>query len=372
MITSDATHLTDTSYSLQLRYLGSRKQPLEQKMSDKIILLTGISGFIAKHCAVEMLRAGYRVRGTVRDLSKADKVRATLAKHCDVSKLEFVAADLMADAGWAEAAKGVYGVLHVASPFIIGEPKDENELIRPAVDGTMRVLKAAIAAGAKRFVQTSSIAAMMAGHGYTRTKPFTEDDWTILDGPDVSAYQKSKTLAERAARDYLAQTKADIHYASVNPGFVLGPLLDSDYGASASVIQMFMKGKYPGCPALSFPCVDVRDIGKMHRLALETSEPSGGRYVGVSESAWFVDMTRAIKAKLNAADTKKVPTKQLPNFVIKLIALFDKSARSIVPDLGRQVDMDNSRTRKALGMEFKPVSESAPAMAQSLVDEGLV
>ncbi len=341
-------------------------------MSSKIVLLTGISGFIAKHCAVEMLRAGYHVRGTVRDLSKADKVRATLSKHCDVSKLEFVAADLMSDAGWAEAAKGCYGVLHVASPFIINEPKDENELIRPAVDGTMRVLKAAIAAGAKRFVQTSSVAAVMAGHGHDRTKPFTEDDWTNVNAPNVGAYQKSKTLAERAARDYLAQTSADIHYASVNPGFVLGPLLDSDYGASAQVIQMFLKGKYPGCPALSFPCVDVRDIGKMHLLALETSEPSGGRYIGVSDSAWFVDMTRAIKAKLKPEHTRKVPTMQLPNFVIKLIALFDPAARSIVPELGRLAQVDNSRTRKVLGMTFIPVSESAPAMAQSLVDNGLV
>ena len=134
---------------------------------------------------------------------------------------------------------------------------------------------------------------------------------------------------------------------------------------------MFMKGKYPGCPALSFPCVDVRDIGKMHRLALETAEPSGGRYVGVSESAWFVDMTRAIKAKLKKSDTKKVPTMQLPNIVIRIIALFDKSARSIVPELGRQLEVDNSRTRKALGMKFIPVSDSAPAMAQSLVDNGL-
>lgn len=340
-------------------------------MPDQLILLTGISGFIAKHCAVELLKAGYRVRGTVRNLARADKVRATLAKHCDVSKLEFAEADLLSDKGWAEAAMGAYGVLHVASPFVIEAPKDENELIRPAVDGTMRVLKAAIAAGAKRFVQTSSIAAVMAGHGEW-TKPFTEDDWTIVDGPHVSAYEKSKTLAERAARNYLAETKAEIHYASVNPGFVLGPLLDSDYGASASVIQMFMRGKYPGCPALSFPCVDVRDIGKMHRLALETSEPSGVRYVGVSESAWFVDMTRAIKAKLSPADTKKVPTMQLPNFLIRMIALFDPAARLIVPDLGRQPVMDNSRTRKALGMEFIPVTESAPAMAQSLVDNRLV
>ena len=340
-------------------------------MADQLILLTGISGFIAKHCAVELLNAGYRVRGTVRDLAKADKVRVTLAKHCDVSKLEFAEADLLSDKGWAEAASGVYGVLHVASPFVIETPKDENELIRPAVDGTMRALKAAIAAGAKRFVQTSSIAAIMAGHG-ARTRPFTEDDWTIVDGPHVSAYEKSKTLAERAARDYLAETKANIHYASVNPGFVLGPLLDSDFGASASVIQMFMKGKYPGCPALSFPCVDVRDVGKMHRLALETDEPSGGRYVGVSESAWFVDMTRAIKAKLDRSLTKKVPTIQLPNLVIKLMSIFDASARRIVPSLGKMVPMDNSRTKKALGMEFIPVSVSAPAMAQSLVDHGLV
>ena len=340
-------------------------------MTGQLILLTGISGFIAKHCAVEMLRAGYAVRGTVRDMAKADKVRATLARFCDVTKLEFAEADLMSDHGWAEAAKGVYGVLHVASPFIIEAPKHEDELIRPAVDGTMRVLKAAIAAGAKRFVQTSSVAAIMAGHG-GRTKPFTEGDWTVLDGPHVSAYEKSKTLAERAARDYLASVNADIHYASVNPGFVLGPLLDSDYGASASVIRMFMQGKYPGCPALLFPSVDVRDIGKMHRLALETSEPSGGRYVGVSESAWFVDMTRAIKATLDKADARKVPTRQLPNFMIKLIAIFDPSARSIVPSLGKIVEMDNSRTRKALAMDFIPVTESAPAMAQSLVDSGLV
>ena len=339
-------------------------------MENKLILITGISGFIAKHCAVEMLRAGYAVRGTVRDVAKADKVRATLAKHCDVSKLEFVEADLLSDEGWDAAAKGVFGVLHVASPFVIETPKDPNDLIRPAVEGTMRVLKAAIGAGAKRFVQTSSVAAIMAGHGHERTRPFTEDDWTNLDGPHVSAYEKSKTLAERAARDYLAQSKAHIHYASVNPGFVLGPLLDSEYGASASVIQMFMRGKYPGCPALSFPCVDVRDVGKMHRLALETAEPSGGRYVAVSESAWFVDMMRPIKAKLGVA-AKKVPTFQLPNFVIRIIAIFDPSARGIVSELGRMVTIDNSRTRKALGMKFIPVSDSAPAMAQSLVDNGL-
>lgn len=340
-------------------------------MAGRLIVITGISGFIAKHCAVEMLRAGYRVRGTVRDMARAEQVKATLAKHADVTNLEFAAAELLSDRGWAEAVEGAYGVLHVASPFVIEAPKDENALIRPAVDGTLRVLKAAIATGAERFVQTSSVAAIMAGHG-ERTAPFTEDDWTQVNGPHVSAYEKSKTLAERAARDFIAENGSPIHYASVNPGFVLGPLLDKDFGASASVIRMFMQGKYPGCPALAFACVDVRDVAKMHRLALETTEPTGGRYVGVSETAWFADMTRAIKGQLSKADTRKVPTMQLPNFVIRLIALFDPAARLVVPDLGRFPVVDNSCTRRALGVEFIPVAQSAPAMARSLVDNGLV
>lgn len=337
----------------------------------KLVLITGISGFIAKHCAVEMLRAGYRVRGTVRNLAKADEVRATLAKHCDVSGLEFAAADLSSDKGWDEAAKGVYGVLHVASPFPMGDPKDAEELIRPAVDGTLRVLRAAVKAGTERFVQTSSTASIAYGHPNDRKAAFTEDDWTVLDGPAVSFYAKSKTMAERAARDFIKGEGKSLHYASVNPGFVLGPLLDKDAGTSAEAVGMFLKGKYPGVPKLSFPVVDVRDIAKMHRLALETSEPSGGRYLGASGSAWFMDMMRPIKAQLGPA-ARKVPSWELPNFLVKFIGIFDAAARSIVDDLGHEVRVDNSKTRKALGMDFIPVTESAPAMAKSLVEFGLV
>jgi dihydroflavonol-4-reductase len=340
-------------------------------MTQKTILVTGISGFIAKHCAVDMLRHGYRVRGTVRSHQKAEEVKVTLAKHCDISPLEFVQADLLSDAGWDAAMQGVHGVLHLASPFILNEPKDPNELIRPAVEGTLRVLQAAVAAKVQRFVQTSSMAAIAYGHPKTRTNPFTEDDWTIQDGPGVTSYTRSKTLSERAARDFMAQHRPDMHYASINPGLVLGPLLDRDMGGSAEVIQMFLRGKYPGCPKLSFGVVDVRDVAVMHRLALETSEPSGGRYMGVSESAWFMDMMRPIKAQLGA-QAKKVPSFELPNFMIRLVALFDPAARGIVPDLGLELRIDNSRTRKALGMEFIGVEESAPAMAKSLVDLDLV
>jgi dihydroflavonol-4-reductase len=339
-------------------------------MTGKLILITGISGFIAKHCAVELLNYGYRLRGTLRSMEKANEVRATLAQHSDIAGIEFAEADLGAEKGWDAAAKGVHGVLHVASPFPLSQPKDENDLIRPAVDGTMRVLKAAIANGAARFVQTSSSVAIMYGHPKARTAAFTEDDWSILDGPGISAYAKSKTQAERAARDHIAQTRPDLHFSTINPGFVLGPLLDRDMWTSGELIQMFLKGKYPGCPKLSFATVDVRDIAKMHRLALETSEPSGGRYIGVSETSWFIDMMRPIKARLGEK-ARKVPARELPNFMIKLIGLFDPAARSIVPELGHFTKVDNSRTRNALGMEFIPVTESAPAMAQSLVDLGL-
>lgn len=340
-------------------------------MTNRLILLTGISGFIAKHCAVELLRHGYAVRGTLRTLAKADAVRATLARHCDVSALEFCAADLSSDAGWGEAARGVYGVLHVASPFPMKQPDDEQDLIRPAVDGTMRVLKAAIAAGARRFVQTSSMVAIANGHPHARTAPFTEADWSVLDGPGVTPYTKSKTLAERAARDFLSATRADLHYATVNPGFVLGPLLDRETGTSGEVIRMFMQGKYPGSPKLSFAVVDVRDVAAMHRRALETDQPGGGRYMAVSEAAWFKDMMLPIKAQLGRA-ARKVPARELPNFLIRLIALVDPAVRSVLPDLGHHASFDNSRTRQALGVTFIPVSESAPAMARSLIDVGLV
>lgn len=340
-------------------------------MTKKTILVTGISGFIAKHCALDLLQHGYRVRGTVRSQKKAEEVKATLGALCDVSRLEFVEADLMSDKGWDAAMQGIYGVQHLASPFILNEPKDPDELIRPAVDGTLRVLNAAVAANVQRFVQTSSMAAIMYGHPRSRTTPITEEDWTQLDHPGVSSYTRSKTLSERAARDFMAQHPAAMHYASVNPGLVLGPLLDRDMGGSAEVIQMFLRGKYPGCPKLSFTVVDVRDVAMMHRLALETSEPSGGRYMAVSGSAWFLDMMRPIKARLGK-QAKKVPSFELPNFMIHLVALFDPTARSVLSDLGREARMDNRRTRKALGMEFIGVEESAPAMAQSLVDFGLV
>lgn len=340
-------------------------------MPGKTILVTGISGFIAKHCALELLRHGYEVRGTVRSPSKVAEVRATLAKHADVANLAFAQADLLSDAGWDDAMQGINAVLHLASPFPIREPKDPDELIRPAVEGTLRVLRAAKAAGVGRIVQTSSTVAIMYGHGAGHVGPFDEDDWTNVDGPDVSSYARSKTLAERAARDFITREASGIHFSTVNPGFVLGPLLDRDMGSSGEAIQMFLKGKYPACPRLSFPVVDVRDVATLHRLALETRAPGGGRYLAVSGTAWWREMTAAIKGSLGR-QARRVPVTEMPNWLVRLVGIVDPAARQIVPELGRYPVFDNARTRQALALqEFISIEESAPAMARSLLELGL-
>jgi len=335
-------------------------------MNNTTALVTGVSGFIAKHCAVELLNAGYRVRGTIRSLGRSAQVKDTLARHADTSRLEFAETDLESDAGWNEALAGCTSVLHVASPFPASQPKDEQVLIRPAVQGTLRVLRAAKAAGVERLVQTSSMAAVYYGHPHDRTAPFTEADWTVVDAPGVTPYAKSKTLAERAARDLVQKDGSGLHYSSVNPGFVLGPALDADVGASAQIIQMFLKGKYPGAPRLSFPCVDVRDVARMHRLALEADVPSGGRYLCVAECLWMIDIARAIRSQLGEA-ARKVPSRVLPDWAVKLVGFFDPTARQIIPELGREVRIDNTLTRDALPMTFIPATDAAAAMARSLI-----
>lgn len=339
-------------------------------MAEKTILVTGISGFIAKHCALELLTHGYGVRGTVRSMAKAEETRGTLAKHCDVAKLSFVEADLLADAGWTAALHGVDGVLHLASPFPLAQPKNPDELMRPAVEGTLRVLRASASAGVPRLVQTSSMAAVLGGHRRARTRAFTEDDWTDVTAPGVTAYQRSKTLAERAARDFVNSEGKGLHFSTINPGFVLGPVLDGDTGSSAEVIRMLLGGKYPGTPRIWLTVVDVRDVARMHRLALESSEPTGGRYLAVSEAVRFVDIARLLRERFGRA-ARKVPRRELPDLIVRLVALFDPAAKAILPDLGFVISVDNSRTRRALKMEFMPLAESAPAMASSLIELGL-
>ena len=339
-------------------------------MTQPTVLITGISGFIARHCAVEMLNAGYAVRGTVRSLQRSGEVVTSLSRHADVSRLSFAEADLESDDGWDAAAAGCAHVLHVASPFPAKQPRDEQKLIRPAVQGTLRVLRAAAAAGVARLVQTSSMAAVMYGHPQERTAPFTEVDWTRIDSPGVTAYAKSKTLAERTAREFAAQDGSGLHYASVNPGLVLGPALDRDIGTSAEIVQMMLRSKYPGAPRMAIPCIDVRDVARMHRLAIEVDAPGGGRYLGCAESLWMIDIARAIRASLGEV-ARKVPSRVLPDWAVKLAGIFDPTARLAVPELGKELKVDTTLTRRTLGITFIPAPEAAAAMAKSLVDLNL-
>lgn len=335
----------------------------------KTVLITGISGFIAKHVALEFLKAGYKVRGTVRSKAKGEKVVETLKKHFDKAKVEIFEADLSSDAGWEDAVKGCDAVAHVASPFPLAQPKDENELIKPAVDGTLRVLRAAKAAGVKRFVQTSSTVAIMFGHGNDKTN-FNEESWSVVNGPGMTPYAKSKTLAEKAARDFVAAEGGDMHFSTVNPGLVLGPSLDGDIGASLELVQMMLNGKYPGAPKLMMPVVDVRDIAKMHLLAMESDEPSGGRYSGVASLNWLMEIATALREGLGDS-AKKAPKFELPNFVVRIVGLFDPAVKAIVPDIGIERKLDNSHTKKALGIEFIPMKDASVASGKSLIEHGL-
>lgn len=331
------------------------------------VLLTGISGFIAKHVALKLLNAGYNVRGTVRRLDRADEVRAALAPYLTehAGALSFVQADLESDAGWADAMVGVSTLVHTASPFPITQPKDPATLIRPAVEGTERVLKAAAAAGVTRVVLTSSTVAVL-----NDAKPDTlqdEADWCDVHLPSTTPYAKSKTLAERAAWE-IAKARG-LRLTTINPGLVLGPPLDEHYGTSLGLVERFLKGKDPMMPPLGFPIVDVRDVAEMHLRALQRPETEGRRYLASSGSMAFVDMGRTLKA---AYPTRRIPTREAPKAIVRFLSLFDTSIKSILPKLGHLERVSNARAVKEMGMEFIAPKAALLASADWLVKHGKV
>jgi nucleoside-diphosphate-sugar epimerase len=329
------------------------------------VLITGASGFIAGHCIIEMLNHGYEVRGTLRDTGRGEALKANLAKHSDrIDALEFVAADLMDEASWVEAARDCDSILHMASPVPVVQPADENEVIVPAKTGTLNVLKAATANGIKRVVLTSSVAAVMSGSRDSGT--FTDQDWTDLSRTDLSPYVKSKTVAEAAAWDYAEQNELEL--VSVNPALVLGPALESDYGSSLEALYLLMTGAYPILPKLGFEIVDVRDVAVLHRLALESSEAAGQRYLCANGFRWYVDIAKTVKA---AHPQLKIPTSQMPNGVAKIAGIFLKEIKQFLPDLGRLKEIDNAPAL-ALGWQPRDADTAIRDGAQSLVDLKIV
>jgi nucleoside-diphosphate-sugar epimerase len=342
-------------------------------VSGELVLVTGGSGFIGAHCILQLLAAGYRVRTTVRSLAREADVRAMLkaggAEPGD--NLSFAAADLMADAGWPQAVAGCNYVLHVASPFPAGVPKTEDELILPAREGALRVLRAARDADVKRVVMTSSFAAI--GYGRKPTgAPFSENDWTNPDGGGVSAYVKSKTLAERAAWDFISREGGALELAVVNPVAVFGPVLGPDYSTSIQLLKRLLEGALPGIPRLSFGVVDVRDVADLHLRAMTSAAAKGQRFLAIAgEFMSIKEMAGVLKERLGPS-AERIPTKVLADWMLRLAALFDKEIRQTVPELGKVKRATNEKARRLLGWSPRSSAEAITAAAESLLKLGLL
>lgn len=335
------------------------------------VLVTGGTGFIAQYCILALLEAGYRVRTTVRSLSREAEVR----RHLKVGgaepgdRLSFVQADLGADAGWAEAVAGCAYVIHGASPTPSGQYATEEDWIRPAVDGNLRVLRAARDAGVRRVVLTSASGAILAGHG-NRKRPFDETDWSDLSGK-VWPYQKSKTLSERAAWDFMAREGGALELAAVNPTAVMGPVLGDDYSHSIRIIRNMLEGQ-PAVPKVNSGYVDARDVADLHLRAMTDPAARGERFLAIAgQSLWMIDVARILRERMGPV-AARVTTRVLPNWLVRLGALRDPMMRGVVPLLGKNLNATSDKAIRLLGWRPRSREDAIVASAESLVRLGLV
>lgn len=337
------------------------------------VLVTGGSGFIGSHCILQLLAAGHEVRTTVRSLARAADVRAMLqvggAEPGD--RLSFVAADLERDEGWPEAVAGCEYVLHVASPFPQNLPKHADELIRPAREGALRVLRAARDAGVQRVVLTSSFAAVGYGHP-TQSTPFDETSFTNASAPGLAPYVQSKALSERAAWDFVAKEGGALELAVVNPVGVFGPVLNRDYSTSILLVQRLMDGAMPGAPKLFFGIVDVRDVADLHLRAMTDPAAKGERFIAVSgDFLTMQEIALVLRARLGDA-AKRVPVRELPNWLVRVVSLFDPAVKQILPELGKAKNATADKARRVLGWSPRSREDAIVATAESMLRLGLL
>jgi nucleoside-diphosphate-sugar epimerase len=337
------------------------------------VLVTGGSGFIGSYCILQLLAAGHQVRTTVRNLKREPEVREMLERGGAEpgNRLSFFAADLEKDAGWAEAVAGCGYVLHVASPLPPSLPKHEDELIVPAREGALRVLRASRDAGVKRVVLTSSFAAIGYGHK-EQDASFDETYWTNLNDADIQAYPKSKTLAERAAWDFMNREAGELELAVVNPVAVFGPVLGADYSASILLVQKLMDGAVPGCPKLWFGAVDVRDVADLHLRAMVHPAAKGERFLAIAGDAFTMfDIAKILKSRFGEA-AHRVPTRELPDFMVRLASLADPAIKVILPELGKRKNATAAKAMRLLGWSPRSREEAIAATAESLIQLGLL
>lgn len=332
------------------------------------VLVSGGSGYIAGFLIRQLVAEGWMVHTTVRDLAREGSVRRLLA--VDDARLRFFAADLTGDAGWAEAMAGCSHVAHVASPVPLRAVKDPDELIVPARDGALRALRAAKAAGVRRFVMTSSVAAIAYGRG-RGVHHFTEADWTPPDYPGAQPYVRSKAIAERAARDWVAAEGGGIEYCSINPSVVLGPVWSRDYSPSVAIVKRLLEGSVRGCPDIGFGVVDVRDVADLHVRALTAPGMAGERFLASGPFMKIAAIAGVLRSRLGR-EAHRVPTRRVPDIVVRIAALFDPMLKMAANELGSVRNMDASHAKAVLGWATRPAEESIVDAARSLIDLGIV
>ena len=332
------------------------------------VFVSGGSGYIAGFLIKQLIDEGWMVHTSIRDLGKEAAVRTSLGT--DDNKLKFFAADLTSDKGWAEAMAGCSHVAHIASPFPPAAPKHEDELIVPARDGALRALRAAKEAGVSRFVLTSSMAAIAYGHG-AADHIVTEADWTDVNSPDAYPYVKSKTIAERAARDWIAAEGGTMEFVSVNPSLVLGPLQSGDFSTSLEAIKKLLEGSVPGLPNFGFGIVDVRDVADMHVRCLTAPDMAGERFICSGPFMTMSDIAKVLREGLGK-QACKVPTRRLPNWAVRIAALFDPMVRQVLGELGNRRESAPVHAREKLGWIPRPAEESILDTARSMIALGIV
>lgn len=340
-------------------------------ISSKPILVTGASGFVAIHTIIQLLEQGYKVRGTLRTLSREAEVRETISKYVQANdRLEIISGDLEQDSGWNEAMSGVEYVLHVASPFPLFEPKHEDELIIPAVQGTLRILRAAYQGKIKRVVQVSSVAAISSGHN-GENKIFTEGDWSKLD--KIGAYPKSKTLAERAAWEFIegSENTNKMELVAINPPLILGPIPNKTFRTSVELIRTYMLGQVPGVGRLKMGLVDVRDVASAIILGMTTPEAANNRFLCSGGTLWIKEIAEILHKEYSKRGYK-IPTIQFPSFLIRFIALFDKKIALVTDSLDWDYELSNEKARRILKWNPRTSEEAILSMAESLIEQKLL
>ncbi|HUB94048.1 MAG TPA: aldehyde reductase [Verrucomicrobiae bacterium] len=355
--------------------MQSKGQPGQYEANKNIhVLVTGGDGFLAGWCVIKLLQQGYKVQTTVRDSDREQNIRTTLSNVCELAntkRLQFYKADLIDDQGWAEVVKGCTYVLHVASPFPPIQPRDEDDIIVPAREGTLRVLRASAMARVKRVVITSSSVAMRF-HSQPGRTVITEECWTDLTRPGLKPYVKSKTLAEQAAWKFIKNDNTGMELTTIAPATMLGPVLGVHVSFSVQLVQSLLSGKVPAVPRLGFCIVDVRDEAGLHIAAMTSPDAVGQRFLGGGTSLWMSDVVEVLKNGLDAIDTAELPKYRMPDLVAQALAPFVPSLKATIDDLGKKRLYSSAKAERLLRWHMRPIEETILDTARSLINNGLV